>query len=100
MTKESIFDTYGVRVFEDFAAMKNFYMFADAKFLNNKPEEFNYYEKQLFDYFVQAYMPKGKKVIKNIELIYNGFSAKDLSEGEKKLILIRSIYLLLQMKIH
>ena len=57
----------------------------------NKPEEFNYYEKQLFDYFVQAYMPKGKKVIKNIELIYNGFSAKDLSEGEKKLILIRSI---------
>lgn len=91
MTKESIFDTYGVRVFEDFAAMKNFYMFADAKFLNNKPEEFNYYEKQLFDYFVQAYMPKGKKVIKNIELIYNGFSAKDLSEGEKKLILIRSI---------
>lgn len=91
MTKESIFDTYGVRVFEDFAAMKNFYMFADAKFLNNKPEEFNYYEKQLFDYFVQAYMLKDKKVIKNIELIYNGFSAKDLSEGEKKLILIRSI---------
>ena len=91
MTKESIFDTYGVRVFEDFAAMKNFYMFADAKFLNNKPEEFNYYEKQLFDYFVQAYMPKDEKVIKNIELIYNGFSAKDLSEGEKKLILIRSV---------
>lgn len=91
MTKESIFDTYGVRVFEDFSAMKNFYMFADAKFLNNKPEEFNYYEKQLFDYFVQAYMPKDKKVIKNIELIYNGFSAKDLSEGEKKLILIRSV---------
>lgn len=91
MTKESIFDTYGVRVFEDFAAMKNFYMFADAKFLNSKPEGFNYYEKQLFDYFVQAYMPKDKKVIKNIELIYNGFSAKDLSEGEKKLILIRSV---------
>lgn len=91
MTKENILDTYGVRVFEAFAAMKDFYMFADAKFLNNKPEEFNYYEKQLFDFFVQAYMPKGKKVIKNIELIYNGFSAKDLSEGEKKLILIRSI---------
>lgn len=91
MTKENIFDTYGVRVFEDFAALKNFYMFVDAKFLNSKPEEFNYYEKQLFDYFVQAYMPKDKKVIKNIELIYNGFSAKDLSEGEKKLILIRSV---------
>lgn len=91
MTKENIFDTYGVRVFEDFAALKNFYMFVDAKFLNSKPEEFNYYEKQLFDYFVQAYMPKDKKIIKNIELIYNGFSAKDLSEGEKKLILIRSV---------
>lgn len=91
MTKETIYDTYGVRVFEDFAAMKNFYMFVNAKFLNNKPEEFNYYEKQLFDYFVQAYMPKDKKAIKNIELIYNGFSAKDLSEGEKKLILIRSV---------
>ena len=91
MTKENIFDTYGVRVFEDFAAMKNFYIFVDAKFLNSKPEEFNYYEKQLFDFFVQAYMPKGKKVIKDIELIYNGFSAKDLSEGEKKLILIRSV---------
>ena len=91
MTKKNIYDTYGVNVFEDFAAMKNFYMFVDAKFLNNKPEEFNYYEKQLFDYFVQAYMPKDKKVIKNIELIYNGFSAKDLSEGEKKLILIRSV---------
>lgn len=91
MTKENIFDIYGVQVFEDFAALKNFYMFVDAKFLNSKPEEFNYYEKQLFDYFVQAYMPKDKKVIKNIELIYNGFSAKDLSEGEKKLILIRSV---------
>lgn len=91
MTKENIYDTYGVRIFEDFAAMKNFYMFVDAKFLNNKPEEFNYYEKQLFDYFVQAYMPKDKKAIKNIELVYNGFSAKDLSEGEKKLILIRSV---------
>ena len=91
MTKESILDTYGVRVFEDFAALKNFYMFVDAKFLNNKPEAFNYYEKQLFDCFVQAYMPKDKKIIKNIELIYNGISAKDLSEGEKKLILIRSV---------
>ena len=91
MTEKEIFDTYGIRVFNNFAAMKNFYMFADAKFLNNKPEEFNYYEKQLFDYFVQAYMPKGKKVIKNIELIYNGFSAKELSEGEKKLILIRAV---------
>ena len=51
----------------------------------------NYYEKQLFNFFVQAYMPKGRKVIKNIELINQGFSAKDLSEGEKKIILIRAV---------
>lgn len=91
MTKESILDTYGVKVFEDYAALKNIYMYVDAKFLNHKPEDFNYYENQLFDYLVQAYMPKNEKIIKNIELIYNGFSAKDLSEGEKKLILIRAV---------
>ena len=91
MTKEDILNTYGVTVVDEYAAMKDLYMFVDAKFLNNKPEEFNYYEKQLFDYFVQAYMPKDEKTIKNIELICNGFSAKDLSEGEKKLILIRSV---------
>lgn len=91
MTPRNIMQAYGVRVFEEYAALKNIYMFADAKFLNNKPEDFHYYEKQLFDYFVQAYMPKEKKVIKNIELIYNGISAKDLSEGEKKLILIRAV---------
>ena len=71
--------------------MKDFYIFVDAKFLNNKPDDFNYYEKQLFEFFVQAYMPKGRKVIKNIELINHGVSAKDLSEGEKKLILIRAV---------
>ena len=91
MTKENVLQTFGVNVCEDSFAFKGFYMFVDAKFLNSKPEDFNYYEKQLFDYFVQAYMPKDKKVIKNIELIYNGFSAKDLSEGEKKLILIRAV---------
>lgn len=91
MSQRNILQTYGVRVFEEYAALKNIYMFTDAKFLNSKPEDFHYYEKQLFDFFVQAYMPKDKKVIKNIELIYNGFSAKDLSEGEKKLILIRAV---------
>lgn len=91
MTKDSITETYGIDVIEDYAAMKDFYMFVDANFLNNKPDDFNYYEKQLFNFFVQAYMPKGRKVIKNIELINQGFSAKDLSEGEKKLILIRAV---------
>lgn len=91
MTRENINETYGIDVIEEYAAMKDFYMFVDAKFLNNKPDDFNYYEKQLFNFFVQAYMPKGRKVIKNIELINQGFSAKDLSEGEKKLILIRAV---------
>lgn len=91
MTEENIFETYGVKVFAEYAALKEFYIFVDAKFLNNKPDDFNYYEKQLFDYFVQAYIPKDQKVIKNIELIYDGFSAKNLSEGEKKLILIRAV---------
>ena len=91
MTKDNIFDTYGVQVFDEYSALKDFFMFVDAKFLNTKPDGFNYYEKQLFDFLVQAYMPKGKKIIKNIELIYNGFSAKNLSEGEKKLILIRAV---------
>ena len=91
MTRESIAETYGIDVIEEYAAMKNFYMFVDANFLNNKPDDFDYYEKQLFNFFVQAYMPKGRKVIKNIELINQGFSAKDLSEGEKKLILIRAV---------
>ena len=91
MSKENISGTYGIDVIEEYAAMKDIYMFVDANFLNNKPDDFNYYEKQLFNFFVQAYMPKGRKVIKNIELINQGFSAKDLSEGEKKLILIRAV---------
>ena len=91
MTRDNINETYGIDVIEEYAATKDFYMFVDAKFLNNKPDDFNYYEKQLFNFFVQAYMPKDRKVIKNIELINQGFSAKDLSEGEKKLILIRVV---------
>lgn len=91
MTQKDISDTYGIQVIKEFSAGKDFYVFVDAQFLNNKPETFNYYEKELFDYFAQAYMPKNKKIIKNIELVYNGYSAKDLSEGEKKLILIRAV---------
>ena len=91
MTKEAILESFGITVFTEYAALKNFYMFVDAQFLNNRPEEFNYYEKQVFDYLVQAYMPKDQKIITNIELIHNGFSAKSLSEGEKKLILIRAV---------
>lgn len=91
MTDENILDTYGIKVFKEHMAIKDFYMFADAKFLNSKPENFNYYEKELFDFLVQACMPKNGKAVKNIELIYDGHSAKDLSEGEKKLLLTRAV---------
>lgn len=36
-------------------------------------------------------MPKDGKAVKNIELVYDGHSAKDLSEGEKKLLLTRAV---------
>lgn len=62
MTKEAILESFGITVFTEYAALKNFYMFVDAQFLNNRPEEFNYYEKQVFDYLVQAYMPKDQKL--------------------------------------
>lgn len=91
MTDENILDTYGIKVFKEYMAIKDFYMFVDAKFLNSKPEDFNYYEKELFDFLVQAYMPKDGKAVKNIELVYGGHSAKDLSEGEKKLLLTRAV---------
>lgn len=51
MTDKSIFDTYGIKVFKKCMAIKDFYMFVDAKFLNSKPENFNYYEKELFDFW-------------------------------------------------
>ena len=91
MTDENILDTYGIKVFKEYVAIKDLYMFVDAKFLNSKPEDFNHYEKELFDFLVQAYMPKDGKAVKNIELVYDGHSAKDLSEGEKKLLLTRAV---------
>lgn len=92
MQDKDIFNTYGIHVYKGNAATKDFFLFTDAKFLANRPEEgFNYFEKQVFDFFAQAYMPKDKKVIKDIEIICNGYSAKHLSEGEKKLILIRAV---------
>ena len=92
MQNKDIFSTYGIHVNKSNAATKDWFLFTDAKFFANRPEEgFNYLEKEVFDFLAQAYMPKGKKVIKDIEIICNGYSAKHLSEGEKKLILIRAI---------
>lgn len=45
----------------------------------------------IFNYFIQAVMPKKDKAIKKMEIqLSNGFTSDFLSEGEKKLILIKS----------
>lgn len=45
----------------------------------------------LFNFLYVAYMPKDKKIITNIEVQFNDITTKQLSEGQKKLILIRFI---------
>lgn len=91
MGDRDILDTYGIKALKHYASFRKFYMFADAKFLQNPPEEeFSYIEKEVFDFFVQAYMPQQERIIKGIEIICDGYSSRHLSEGEKKLILIRA----------
>lgn len=90
MTAKDIFDTYGIHPLKHYLAMNEFYMFTDAKFLADPPEEFPYIEKEVFDFLVQACLPQTDKIIKGIEVICNGYSSRHLSEGEKKLILIRA----------
>lgn len=49
-------------------------------------------QRYLFNLLSAAFMPKASKLITKIELLFgNNLSAEDLSEGEKKLILIQSI---------
>jgi len=49
-------------------------------------------ERDLFQYLSAAYMPKGDKLITNIEILFNGgLNVEVLSEGEKKLILTKFI---------
>ncbi len=49
-------------------------------------------EDMLFHYFVQAYLPKNSKIIKSIQIQFNSqVRATELSEGEKKLILIKAV---------
>lgn len=45
----------------------------------------------LFNFLYLAYMPKGKKLLKSIEIQFNGITTKLLSEGQKKIILVRFI---------
>lgn len=45
----------------------------------------------LFNFLYVAYMPKDKKIITNIEVQFNDITTKQLSEGQKKLILVRFI---------
>lgn len=49
-------------------------------------------ERDIFNKFVQAYMPKNNKLITEICITFNdGISTNGLSEGEKKLILIKAV---------
>jgi len=53
---------------------------------DNKQKHIN-----LFDFLYVAYMPKDYKIIKDIEIEFNDINSRSLSEGEKKIILIRLI---------
>lgn len=47
---------------------------------------------EIFHYFTQAYMPKNEKIIKEIVIEINeGITVEQLSEGEKKLILVKTV---------
>ena len=91
MTEEDIYDIYKIQALKHYKSMGDFYIFTDAKFFNDPPEDgFPYIQKEVFDFFVQACMPPKDKIINGIEVICNGYSSRHLSEGEKKLILIRA----------
>jgi len=45
----------------------------------------------LFNFLYVAYMPKDNKIITDIEVQFNNITTKQLSEGQKKLILVRFI---------
>lgn len=46
----------------------------------------------LFNYLYVASMPKDDKIIESIDVIFGDYGLKSLSEGEKKMILVRFIY--------
>lgn len=47
---------------------------------------------EVFQYFAQAYMPKKEKIIKDIIIYLNDdITVQQLSEGEKKLILVKTV---------
>lgn len=49
-------------------------------------------DQELFQYLVQANMPKSEKIISHIQIAFNGGITTDqLSEGEKKLVLVKTI---------
>jgi len=53
---------------------------------NNKQKHIN-----LFNFLYIAFMPEDNKIITEIEVEFNNMTSKSLSEGEKKIILIRLI---------
>ena len=54
-------------------------------------EENGELDSTVFWNFTQGFMPKKNKVITDIKIKFNGLSTEQLSEGEKKLILVKAI---------
>lgn len=62
----------------------------ELKTLVSRDEIIN--ELEVFRYLTQAYMPKHKKIISRIAIKVNGgITVEQLSEGEKKLILVKTV---------
>lgn len=59
----------------------------------NEDDSLYYQSNELFDLLMQSTMPKETKLVKDIEIIFNeNMSLKSLSEGEKKLILLKAVF--------
>ncbi|KAA6321543.1 DNA replication and repair protein RecF [termite gut metagenome] len=73
--------------FIKFIEEKNEYTFDEfIIFIENK-----YKSDDIFKYLYTAYTPKGTKILDDITIIFNGnLNIEDLSEGEKKLLLIKA----------
>lgn len=64
---------------------------AECLFIRDQLRSFTYDSSQVFDFFTQAYIPKDSKIIADISIKHYGFDFESLSEGEKRLILVRAV---------
>ena len=71
----------------------NSYLVADLReLISNSPDNFEAEPREVFNLFMQACMPEKYQIINGINITFNnGLTLESLSEGEKKLILIKAI---------